>query len=72
LPNKSDFLNIGHCYWASGQLDKALVAYREAVRLSGNNMQWFRESFFNDSKYLSNTDISDLDVALLIDYVLLV
>ncbi|RPJ73452.1 MAG: tetratricopeptide repeat protein, partial [Alphaproteobacteria bacterium] len=72
LPNKSDFLNIGHSYWASGQLEKALEAYREAVRLSGNNHQWFRESFFHDSKYLRKTGISDLDVALLVDYVLLV
>jgi tetratricopeptide (TPR) repeat protein len=72
MPNKSDYLNIGHSYWASGQLDKALESYREAVRLSGSDHQWFRESFVHDSNYLQKKGISDLDVALMIDYVLFV
>jgi tetratricopeptide (TPR) repeat protein len=71
MPNKSDYLNIGHSYWASGQLEKALESYREGVRLSGNDSHWLRESFFNDSKYLRQTGISDLDFALMSDYVLL-
>lgn len=70
-PGKSDYLNIGHCYWASGRLDLALESYRDAVRLSNNDKSWFREVFFNDSKYLRKTGISDLDVALMVDYVLL-
>jgi len=68
---KSDYLNIGHCYWASGRLDLALESYREAVRLSGKDKSWFRQTFYSDSKYLKKTGISDLDVALLVDYVLL-
>jgi tetratricopeptide (TPR) repeat protein len=71
MPNKSDYLNIGHCYWASGQLGKALESYREGVRLSGRDQNWFRETFSHDSKYLHKKGISDLDVALMIDYVLL-
>ncbi len=68
---KSDYLNIGHCYWAAGKMDMALEAYRKAIRLSNNNEAWFREAFHNDRKYLKETGINDLDVALMIDYVLI-
>jgi tetratricopeptide (TPR) repeat protein len=70
-PGKSDSLNIGNCYWALGLLDKALDSYRETIRLSGNDQNWFRQTFYIDSKYFKKTGISDLDVALMVDYVLL-
>lgn len=70
-PMKSDFLNIGHCYWASGQIDKALNAYKEAVRYSGNDEHWFRESFIKDGKYFKSKGFEDIDISLMIDYVLL-
>jgi tetratricopeptide (TPR) repeat protein len=70
-PGKSDYLNIGHCYWALGLLEKALDSYREAIRLSGNDQNWFRQTFYNDSKYFKKSGISDLDVSLMVDYVLL-
>jgi hypothetical protein len=44
---------------------RALEAYREAVRISGNNKVWFRETFFSDSKYLKKTGITDLDTSLM-------
>jgi len=71
-PNKSDFLNIGHCYWASGQIERALNAYREAVNHSGNDEHWFRDSFLKDKKYLKFNNIDDLDIDLMMDYVLLI
>ncbi len=70
-PIKSDFLNIGHCYWASGQIENALNAYREAVRYSGKDERWFRDSFIKDGKHLKSRGFGDLDINLMIDYVLL-
>jgi tetratricopeptide (TPR) repeat protein len=70
-PAKSDFLNIGHAYWASGKTDMALESYREAVKKSNGDEIWFRETFRKDGKYLKNTGIDDLDVTLMIDYVLM-
>lgn len=71
-PNKSDFLNIGHSYWASGKISEALDAYREAVKTSGGDERWFRETFIKDSRYLKSKGIDDLDVMLMIDYILMV
>ncbi len=70
-PLKNDFLNIGHCYWAAGKMDMALESYRQAVSLSNNDETWFRETFHKDSKFLKKTGIDNLDVALMIDYVLI-
>lgn len=70
-PIKSDFLNIGHCYWASEKIEEALNAYREAVRYSGNNERWFRETFIKDGKYMKAKGFEELDISLMIDYVLM-
>ena len=70
-PGKGDFLNIAHCYWASGQIETALNAYREAVSRSGNDEAWFRDTFLKDKRYLKINGIDDLDIDLMMDYVLL-
>ncbi len=70
-PLKIDFLNIGHAYWASGKTTMALESYREAVKRSGGDEIWFRDTFRKDSKYLKKTGIDDFDVTLMIDYVLM-
>ena len=62
---------MGHCYWASGNVEKALDTYREAVRHSGRDERWFRETFLKDEKHLKSKGFSDLDMSLMIDYVLL-
>lgn len=70
-PIKSDYLNIGHCHWISGNIEQALDVYREAVRISGRDEAWFKDAFTLDSKYLKKSGITDLDITLIIDYVLL-
>jgi tetratricopeptide (TPR) repeat protein len=70
-PNQSDFLNIGHCYWAAGKTGEALEAYRSALFKSKNDEKWFRESFRKDQNYLIAKSIHEFDIALMIDYVLL-
>ncbi len=68
---KNDYLNIGHCYWAAGKMDMALESYRQAVQLSNYDRVWFREAFQNDMVYLKKCGIDILDIALMIDYVLI-
>jgi tetratricopeptide (TPR) repeat protein len=70
-PGKSDYLNIGHCFWISNQIGKALESYRQSVILSDNDINWFREVFRKDSKYLIDKGIEELEINLMIDYVLL-
>ncbi len=70
-PMKSDFLNIGHCYWASGQIERALDAYRKAVRHSGSDEIWFRDAFSKDGIHLKAVGFEDLDISLMMDYVLM-
>ncbi|MBN1598749.1 MAG: tetratricopeptide repeat protein [Bacteroidales bacterium] len=71
-PVKSDYLNIGHCYWATGKMEMVLDSYRKAVEVSGKDIKWFRRAFEQDSKYLKLAGIESLDIALMIDYVLIV
>ena len=70
-PVKNDYLNIGHCFWVTGQIQQALNSYRETIRLSGNDERWFREAFLNDAKYFHSKEYDDLDIHLIIDYVLI-
>ena len=64
-------MNIGHCYWVLGKIEQALDSYREAVRVSGNDLQWFRSAFLDDSRYLKNAGLKELDIVLMMDYVIL-
>ncbi|MBN1951047.1 MAG: tetratricopeptide repeat protein [Bacteroidales bacterium] len=70
-PGKDDYLNLGHCFWASGNVEQALISYRTALRLSSGDKQWFRDVFSKDSKYLLATGKEELDIHLMADYVLL-
>jgi len=70
-PNKSDYMNIGHCYWLTNQLSKALDSYRESVKVSNFDIGWFREAFRNDSKYFIEKEFEELEISLMIDYVLI-
>ncbi len=70
-PGKSDYLNLGHAYWVSGKLPECLDAYRNALRTSGYDSQWFRDTFMLDSTYLLRSGFEELDLMLMVDYVLL-
>jgi len=67
----NDFLLFGHANWTSGNIEKALDAYRQAVIQSGNDEQWFREAFIRDSYVLHQKGFTELDISLMIDYVLI-
>lgn len=70
-PGKSDYLNLAHCYWLTGKIEPALDAYRKSLRKSGGNFQWFRDTFMQDSKYLKAAGLKDLDLVLMMDYVMI-
>jgi tetratricopeptide (TPR) repeat protein len=70
-PGKSDYLNIGHCYWLTNHISKALEAYRQSVKVASYDINWFREAFQKDSKYLIEKGFEELEINLMIDYVLL-
>lgn len=65
---RSDYLNLGHCYWAIGDLSNAIESYRTALKLSGNNYQWFISSMIKDEIYLNSYGVDNLDVVLMADY----
>jgi tetratricopeptide (TPR) repeat protein len=64
---RSDYINLGHCYWVSGNLSEAIENYRKAVKQSGN-IQWFTETMKKDSHALQHYGIEELDVQLMADY----
>jgi len=70
-PSEWDYLNLGHCYWVSGNITEAIEAYRNAYFRSDNNEDWFRKTFKSDIKYLSQKNINEFEITLMIDYVLL-
>ncbi|MBN2487209.1 MAG: tetratricopeptide repeat protein [Bacteroidales bacterium] len=63
-----DYLNLGHCYWSMGNLTAAIDSYRMALKLSGNNINWFTNAMYKDAIYLNSYQIEGLDVALMVDY----
>jgi tetratricopeptide (TPR) repeat protein len=65
---RADYLNLGHCYWVTGNLSEAMESYRMAIKLSGNNIQWFKTALLKDAIYLKGYGIDELDVTLMADY----
>jgi len=70
-PGRSDYLNMGHSYWVTGKIEQALESYREALRISSGDTRWFREAFLKDSRYLLKAGMEELDISLMMDYVLM-
>lgn len=67
--NKNDYMNLGHIYWCKNERQKAIENYRQSLRASGINIDWFARLFHDDSKYLEQHGIAPLDIPLMIDYV---
>lgn len=66
---RTDYLNLGHCYWALGKLTEAIDSYRIALNLSGRDIKWFINSMTKDEIYLKSYGIENLDVILMADYI---
>ena len=68
---RSDYLNLAHAFWVSGSLADAIDNYRLALKHSGENTDWFRDSMQEDSIHLKNYGIEALEISLMTDYLLL-
>jgi len=67
--NKNDYLNLGHVDWCIGNKKEAIKNYSEALKLSGNDYNWFSNEFWSDSQYLIKHGINPLDIPLMIDFI---
>lgn len=66
-----DHLNLGHAYWAGAKLPEAIEQYRMALRFSGNDISWFKNAMNQDALNLKTYGIEELEVSLMVDYILL-
>lgn len=66
---RSDFLNLGHCYWVKGEIQEAIKNYKEAIKRSGSEKEWFSNAISADSAYLKKFGIEALDISLMADYI---
>jgi len=67
--NKHDYLNLGHVEWCTGNKQQAISSYKEAIRRSGFDFNWFNNEYHNDSKYLIKHGIDKIDLPLMLDFV---
>lgn len=66
---RSDFLNLGHCYWVEGDIQEAIINYKEAIKRSGSDKGWFSSAISADAFYLEKFGIEALDISLMADYI---
>lgn len=67
---RSDFLNLGHCYFINSQIKEAVKNYRHALSLTGDNMTAFSNGFKKDKPELLAYGISEEQVNLMKDAVI--
>lgn len=66
-----DYLNMGHLAWCTNDEKKAVEFYKIALEKSENDKQKFRLAFFEDKPYLIKHGVSEHEIALMIDYLLM-
>ena len=67
--NGFDLIHLGHSYWASNQIDKAIQTYKTAFEHFKHNIKEFSQSFMEDNKYLEFHGIKKLDIKLMKDVI---
>ncbi len=66
--NEYDYMNLGHVYWSKGDKQKAIEFYRQSLKKSNMNYDWFSKYMFEDKPHLLKYDISEFDIPLMLDY----
>ncbi|MFN8206057.1 MAG: tetratricopeptide repeat protein [Bacteroidales bacterium] len=66
--NQHDLLNLGHVEWCLGNKQKAIEWYRQCLRKSAYNFDWFAEELSADSEILQDYGIDPVDIPLMQDY----
>lgn len=68
--DKFDYLNMGHVEWCTNNTKKSVEFYKKAYALGKNDKKSFKQDFFEDKPYLIRHGVPELEIALMIDYVL--
>ena len=63
-------MNAGHTFWALGAKDIAREYYRKAKVLIDNDVV-FAEKMIDDAEYLQKLGLSDEDIVILINQILI-
>ncbi|MBN2214636.1 MAG: tetratricopeptide repeat protein [Bacteroidales bacterium] len=66
--NKNDYLNMGHIEWCLGNKKAAIENYRQSVKESNDDYEWFSRILDEDKKYLIKNGIHQFDIVLMPDY----
>ena len=66
--NRNDHLNLGHIEWSLGNKKDAIESYRQSIKKSNHDYEWFTRVFDEDKKYLLKNGIHPFDTVLMLDY----
>ena len=69
--DKFDYLNMGHVEWCTNNTKKATEFYTKAYSLGNNDSKSFKQDFIEDTPYLIRHGVPELEIGLMIDYILL-
>lgn len=70
-PSAQDYLNYGHVLMCSGKITEAIDSYKRALNAHKSNTQLFTEALMADSNHLKAKGISENDIHLIADAVLM-
>jgi len=68
--DKFDFLNMGHVEWCTNNTESAIKFYKKAYSLGKNDNKSFKQDFSEDIPYLIGHGVPELEIGLMIDYLL--
>lgn len=68
VPNKFDYLNLGHLNWCLKNNEAAISNYVQSVKLHDGNFDAFVVNFENDIEYLTKQGLSQDDIYIMLDY----
>lgn len=66
--NEYDYMNLGHVYWSKGDKQTAIEFYRQSLKKSNMNYEWFSKYMFEDERHLLKYKIPKFDIPLMMDY----
>jgi len=71
VPGPYDLMNAGHVTLCQGEREKALNFYKAALDQEGMNNEMFIEAFREDAPYLQQHGITEEEIPLLIEHIIL-
>jgi len=68
--DRFDYLNMGHVEWCMNNTENATGFYKEAYSLSKYDNKKFKQDFYEDKPYLIKHGVPELEIGLMLDYLL--